>query len=471
MNGDESVHKALSDELTGLANGAAFTIVEFGTGGGSVWTVTRDENGTPTARRSSLPDPPVDDLDAFYTDEVEPLLGQRLALVAWSAPGYPADLVTTICDRRHARTLGCATPLGILLREAIKLSPLTIAYELVVLKQEPTGRPDAGRLRLESIPLFPKDASSGFHAEVTVRCAPTDERGTVFAVVTRVPVPGAPPSASRFGRIEIQSGAVQPGVHRLTAWLVRPGHTRFELAGVPVALARETRPWKEITGDIPDRLSDPHPVHLVCAVEMSGGENRLNLRIDRLAELIAEVDTGSRPLKVSVVAYGPHSVEETVPEEPATALVWATTTDLAVRALRGLRGREPKKHEYPRAAQLECALSEIVARLTPRDGRPALVTAGSRPPHPPRVDRHSEIIPCRRRVDWRRQLDQLGRVTRGITFGALCDKDAVGEIWRDLGRDVIEEVDVVDASAFAERLRLRDPVRAVPFPLIEQRGT
>jgi hypothetical protein len=474
MSGDGSVRKALSGELSGLDNETTFTAIEFDATGGSVWTVTRDENGTPGARRSPLSPLPADDLDSFYTHAIESLPGQRLALVVRSARRYPADLVSVLRDRLDVQILDCETPLATLLRDTIRLSPLTIPYELVVLKRVPAGRPDAGRLRLDSTLLFPKDASSGFHAEVMVRCAPTDDRGTVFAVVTRVPVPGAPPSARRFGRIEVQSGTVPPGVHRLTAWLARPGHVRFELSGAPIALAQETRSWREITSDVPDRLADPYPVHLVCAIEVSGDERLVGLRIERLIDLIAEADTGSRPLKVSVVAYGPHSVEGTVPEEPATALTWATTPDLATRALRGLRGRKPRAREYPRAAQLECALAEITARLTLKEGRPTLVTAGSRPPHPQRVDGHTEIIPCRNRVSWQAQLRELDRLRGehgGLTLGAICDKNAIGKIWRDLGRDAIEEVDVVDKTAFAARLRLRDPAWAVPFPLIEERGT
>jgi hypothetical protein len=466
MSGDESVHAALSAELATLANSAAFTIIEFGADGGWAWTVSRDENGTPGARRSPLPAVGAQDVDGFYHAEVERLISARLALIACTAADHPVALAGMLSARHSAPVYECQSAISPLLREAIRLSPLTVPYELVVLKQTAPGQPDAGRLSLRSILLFPKGAESGFPASVDVRCAPTDERGTVFAVVTRVPVPGGPPSARRFGRIEIQSGAVPPGPRKLTARLVRPGHVQFELDGIAIQLKPESRPWLEIVRDLPDRLASPYPIHLICVIEVSGGSTRLGHRIEQLENLIGETDNGARPLRVSVLAYGPHSVERRVAEEPVVTLAWATTGEQAVRALRGLKEYQPHEQEYPRAAQLECALREIAANLDLRYGRPVLVTAGARPPHPPRVDRHTEIIPCRHRVSWREELDRLLTVPGGLRFGALCDSDAVGEIWRALGRDAIEEVEVVDALAFTTRLGLREPVQAVPFPLI-----
>ena len=471
MGGDESVHEALSTELKQLAYGTSFTVVEFGADGGSVWTVARDDIGTPTAEQFAFPDPPGDGLDAFYARELRHLLRNRLALVACTTTGYPADVCTFLCDRHNVAAIECETQLKFLLRQVIKDSPLTVPYELVVFRQAPAGEPDAGRLKLHSHLLFPQGASSGYPKEIQVRFAPTDEHGTVFAVVTRIPVADGSASDRPFRRIEVQSATVPPGVHRLTAWLVAPGHTQFELAGVSIGLKPETRPWRQITRVFPDHLASPDPVHLICAIEVSGGADRVNARISRLEEVITAADTGGRPLNVSVVSYGPHSVEPTLKEEPTATLAWSTTTNRAILALRGLRGRSPREHEYPRAAQLECALHLIADKLTARQGRTALVTIGSRPPHPPAVDLRTEIIPCGRRVNWRSELVQLQRKASGLTFGALCDTGAVGDIWRYLGRDAIEEVEAVDAIAFVEQLGLREPVQAVPFPLIEQRGT
>ena len=102
-----------------------------------------------------------------------------------------------------------------------------------------------------------------------------------------------------------------------------------------------------------------------------------------------------------------------------------------------------------------------------RDGRPVLVTAGTRPPHPDRVDIHSEIIPCPKRVSWQRVLSNLCETLPDLKLGALCNAGAVGTIWSSLGRDAIEEVDgVVDVPAFAAKLGLRGSAETVPFPLV-----
>lgn len=53
-----------------------------------------------------------------------------------------------------------------------------------------------------------------------------------------------------------------------------------------------------------------------------------------------------------------------------------------------------------------------------------------------------------------------------LKFGALCNAGAVGTVWSFLGRDAIEEVEVVDVPGFAAKLGLRGPVRSVPFPLV-----
>jgi hypothetical protein len=470
MSADESVHEALSAELERPAPDNTFTIVEFDKDGISIWTVVRDDYGTPRASRSRLPALSAGDLGDFYDREMKPLLGRRLAVIARCAPDYPAELVGLVSERHHAPVRDCG-PVEPLLRHAIENSPLSVPYDLVVLRQEQGGRDPAGRLRLHSVPLFPLRASSGYHAEVTVRCAPTDEYGTVLAVVTRIADPRGRASDRRFGLIEVRSGAMAPGVHTLTAWLARPGHTMFDVAGEPLQLTRETRSWQQILAAIPDRPPSAQPIHLICAVEVSGGAKALKDRVSRLVNVITASDDGSRPLTVSVIAYGPHSVERSVREEPVAVLSWARSADRAIAALRGLDGGSRPQREYQRAAQVECALRSIADNLTVSDGRAVLVTAGSRPPHPPRVDRHTEILPCPHGVSWRTELDRLHKQARDLALGALCDKDAAGEIWRELGYDAIAHVETVDTAEFAERIGLRDPAMAVPFPLfVEQRG-
>jgi hypothetical protein len=465
-DGDESVRDALSSELSELGNGATFTIVEFGMNGVTVWEVSRDAWGIPgRPHYTTLMEVPATGLDSFYLGRLEPLLGSRLLLVAITTTAYSAHLLKLLLDERPVPVHHCRTPLREHIRGVITTSPLRSWYELVVLRQARDGR-----LEMDLHQLFPPDASSGYNAEFTVRCAPTDQHGTAFAVVVRQPsadgIPTAPP---RPHAVEIQSGILPPGTYDVTAWLVRPDHVEFH--GLPVKLAPDTRKWQEIARSVPRQLTLRDAPHLVCMLEVSGGTDELDLRIERLESLIAAAEAGAPNLKVSLVTYGPHAVERNVREDAASVLAWATTSALALRTLRGVKGRETPKNEYARAAQAECALRAVAARLTRRDGRPALVTVGARPPHPPRVDLTTEIIPCNDRVSWHAELTRLRTALPELRFGALFGTDAVGEIWRELGRDAHGDVDVVDISSFATQLGLCEPAQAVPFPLIGQRGT
>jgi hypothetical protein len=329
--------------------------------------------------------------------------------------------------------------------------------------------------------LVPPDASSGYPADFEVRCAPTDEHGTVFAVVTHQPANGVPGARPRTHPIEIQSAVIAPGTYNVRAVLVRPGHVDFQ--GLPVKLERDRRKLQDIVHTVPRELSAAEGVHLACMLEVSGGPEPLEQRIERLEALIDTAEAGGRPLKVSLVTYGPHAVERNGAEEPAMTLAWATTSYLAKLKLREVHetkarqvreresSRQVLEREYSRAAQLECALREVNSRLTARDGVPVLVTAGARPPHPAKVDLATEIIPCRDKIRWQDELSRLRVKLPQLSFGALFGPDALGDIWRELGRDARGDLEVVNMSTFATQLGLRDPVQVVPFPIIVQRGT
>jgi hypothetical protein len=466
MSGDESALETISFELARLANGASFTAAEFGARGVTIWTVSRDDKGTPERPRyRELADVPEADpaaLADFYGRRLAPLLGPRLVLVARPRTDYPADLLTLL-RRRDVPVYECQTPLKDHIRSAITVSPLRVGYELVVLRQDQDGQ-----LTMDLRQLFPQDASSGYPTDdFTIRCAPTDDHGTAFAVMIRERAAGATPASPRLRPIEIQSAKVPPGDYIVSAQLVRPGHVAFH--GLPVQLEPESRTWQEIVRTVPKQLPSLRTAHLVCMLEVSGPEH-LEHRIERLEELIGAAEASGRQLKVSLVTYGPHSVERDVPGEPATVAAWGAPSDLAVRRLGALRGRVAPKNEYPRAAQVECALQAVVAAFTGRnpgrDGKPVLVTAGTRPPHPDRVNIHTEIIPCPDKVSWLKQFNSLCETLPDLRFGALCNAGAVGNVWSALGRDAIEEVDVVDVTAFAAKLGLSDPVHSVPFPLV-----
>jgi hypothetical protein len=480
VSGDEeAVHETLLTELRLLRDKAVLKVSEFGISGVVVWTVERDRNGTPQARQS-LPLPAAtwsDDPALCYEQRLRPRIGgSRLLIVCSSPDGFPEGfpegepdverpgqmLGELRADRPDARIFCVRTPVAELLRQAIRESPLTRWYELMVLRQSPSGQ-----LVLDSHRLFPPDARRGYRRELRIRCEPSDSNGTVFAVVVR-DFPGiarVPPESV----VSVRSAVVKPGVYKLTAVLARPGRVEFE--GLPATPEAELRHWAEIVETVPDRLHRSPPAHLVCAMEVSGTSERLMHRIDRLEQLIDSVSAADRRLAVSLVTYGPHSFDRREHDEPVRIRAWARSGDAVLAELRELRGRKPPDDEYPWAARLECALAVIAerltGRLTGRHGHPVLVTAGMRPPFPPQADVRTEILPCPDRQDWRGPLQQLARVP-GMAFGALCDQDAEGEIWTQLGRNAIRPVSVLDVPRFAAALRLSGPVQHVPFPVIDE---
>jgi len=457
IGAEDEVRDALSDELARLTGNARFTVAEFGAIGPTIWRVYRDVNGTPRAEQPRVRASALKDPDAFYR-EVDP------AFVVRTAVNLPDDLLPLLPGARGVPVYECGTPLEEQVREAIRDSPLVLGYELAVLRQVPAGRPDAGRVVLTGHQLFPPGVTEGHRAVVRVRCAPTDGDGTVFAVVTRDRRPDVPPSAQPLRPVQLQSALVPADSYEVTAVLARPG--RVLLHGLPAPLGPFSGSWDGLKDEVPDRLASAEPVHLVCLVEVSGGEDRLELRIDRLSQLVDEAEKGAGRLSVSVVTYGPHSVAWSVDDQPIAVRAWAAPGARAERELRALSGRLPEEREYRRAAQLECALETVARHLSQREGRPVIVTAGGRPPHPHAMDTRTTIIPCPDRVNWKWEHDRIR--TLGASFGALRDAGARGEAWQSLGADVTATVDdPVDMQDFATRLGLREAPQTVPFPFVD----
>lgn len=457
IGAEDEVHGALSDELARLTGNSAFNVAEFGATGATIWRLYRDENGTPRAVRPRIAPSVLKDPDSFYR-EVRPVF---IAATATSLPGNLLDLLTAAED---VPIYECQAPLEDLLRTAITESPLPLGYELAVLRQVPAGRPDAGRLILTGHQLFPPGVAQGYRAAVRLRCQPADGAETVFAVVTRERRPDVPPNDQALRPVQLQCAAIPAGWYAVTAVLARPGRVLFN--GLPAPLGKFSGSLDDLRSQVPDHLATAEAVHLVCLVEVSGGDDRLGLRVDRLSQLIDEAGGGVGKLNVSVVAYGPHSVAWRVDEQPIAVRAWAGPGARAVQELRELAGRGRDEREYRRAAQLECALELVARHLSQRDGRPVIVTAGGRRPHPHAMDTRTTIIPCPDRVNWKWQVDRIGRL--GALFGALCDSGARGEIWRALGQDVMATVDdPVDMQDFAARLGLRDGAQAIPFPFID----
>jgi hypothetical protein len=467
IRAEDEVRDALSDELARLTGNNGFTVVEFGTSGATIWQFYRDENGTPQAERTRARPSILNDPDIFYR-KVYP------AFVVRTSGVLAENLYRLLKAPRGVPVYECQTSLEAEIREAIINSPLVRGYELAVLRQVPDGRPDAGRLVLTGHHLFPPGVTKGHRASVRVRCEATGGNGTIFAVVTRDHQPNIPPSSQVLRPVHIQSAVLPADTYEITAELARPGRVR--LHGLPAELSKFSGSWETLRHQLPDQLTAAtESVHLVCLVELSDDHrpdepeprpNRLALRIDRLTQLIEEAEGIVGRLNVSVVAYGPHVVAWRAADQPVSVPAWAASGARAKQELRKLASHRRGEREYLRAAQLECALETVARHLSDQDGRPVIVTAGRRPPHPPAMDTRTTLIPCPDRVNWKWQIDKIE--TLGATFGALRDADAHGEIWRSLGRDAKATVeDAVDMPEFAALLGLHEAAQTVPFPFVD----
>jgi hypothetical protein len=478
MNGavpsEDHIRDALSDELGLLTGNDSFTIAEFALDGATIFEVSRDEHGTPAAVKwkyayedGALLGPDqwlaaIADTNRFYRD-VAP------AFVVRTPEQLPDRLSDLLPGPRLVPVHECKAPLGDLLRTAMRESPLTLAYQLMVLSRGP-----GGQLALTGEPLFWPGDTQGRQVSVPVSCAPTDAAGIAFAVVTREPRPDLPPQARRPRVLQLQAAPIPPDSYVLTAVLTRPGQVRFD--GLPVPLGESSRSWDELTRLVPGQLAVQEPVHLICLAEECGTNDRMQQRIYRLEALITTAQAGGVPLRVSVVSYGAHGVAWLVEDRPPKVRAWAASASEAITALRGLASRRVDEREYPRAAQLECALKLVRERLAGRDGsrpaggRPVIVAAGGRPPHPPGLDTVQQIIPCPEWVDgW----SEFGRLHSqpGIKFGALLDPQCNGGLWHQLGEHGTETVDdAVDMDRFAADLGMGIVRQTVPFPVVAAGG-
>jgi hypothetical protein len=331
-------------------------------------------------------------------------------------------------------------------------------YNLAGLRRTPSGR-----LNADMISLFPPGSARGSRVTFTAHCATSDERGTVFTVVAS----SGDGSDRRAEPRSIQSAKIPPGTYRVTAELL-PGRPHVRFDGLPAQLREDPRQWREIVATVPRRLpTSGGPAHLVVAIEISAPDGRIvHQRLDAARRLIEYVAAESTDLVCySVAVYGPHRLHLGNPEYPevqARTLAWAVAADGALDQLDQLSASGPAEFGYERAAQLECMLTDLEGQLTGQEGRPVIVTAGARPPHPPRVDPGTGIIPCFRRNDWKIPLTQLQARFAGIKFGAIRETAPTDELWRQLGASAVA-IDGLLVPSFAQSLGLTS---LVPLPSV-----
>ena len=89
---------------------------------------------------------------------------------------------------------------------------------------------------------------------------------------------------------------------------------------------------------MPDDCTQPSRLIYICMVEVSGTSDQVLERLERIEQLVQLVADGAKDrLAVSLISYGPHSVDRGGPEVPLRVLTWAGGSDAALAALSQLR--------------------------------------------------------------------------------------------------------------------------------------
>ena len=243
MNGDEdSVRQALMTEVALLDKGTIFSVVEFGADGITGWEVWQDKAGVPRARHwpcepaSDRTDPSV-----LYEHRLRPLTtGRRLLIIFDALHELYADAFEVLrAARPEAPVYYCTVPLASLLRDVIAEIPLTCWYELVVLRQT-----ESRRLVLDSRQLFPPGAQRGYREQFRIRCEPSDEHGTVFAVVAvRLAASSLsrPVHRHRPGRLRADGGAPADGACRFPGAARKAANRAAQMAFPRQRCSRQAR--------------------------------------------------------------------------------------------------------------------------------------------------------------------------------------------------------------------------------------
>jgi len=449
----------LAERVRALSDGDVFGIAELAADGLVVWEVSRDENGLPRCwhSRSATPWQSLYHDGVPSADDIAAVIGTRLAdaLYVCSTPDgqHALDALEWLgAEYPDADIAQCVVPLDNVLREVLRRDPLTRWYDLVVLR--PTR---SGRLRLTTRNLFPPGAKRGDRRRMAIRCEPGEDDGTAFAVVARRSTEG-----QQFRLVSVQSADLAPGIYDLDAELRWPGAVRFRH---PPGLHDDHRGWADLVTSVPDRYLRLAASHLICLIERNGTEDELKRRLEAAADVIQRADGR---FSVSVLGYGPHVLERGLPDPPPQVLTWAEGRDDALDALEALKKQGAVDRGYIVAAKIECALDEVAERLDGEGGRPVVLTVGGRPAFPPQVD-PSEILPCRRGRDWRNVMRRL-RQWPGIVFGAIHDRELVGDLWLQLGSDARcrAEPTAFDPHRLAVDLGLvLTQVQHMPFPLVD----
>jgi hypothetical protein len=482
----EALVSGLAEEIAQLVAGSTILIVEFHTTKATYWRISLDSCGIPIRGEESRTWDSFRKWDMLDDDAVTASIRRddatRLVLARTGArvPGSPqdrdADQAFDVASQAFpdARTFYSVASVADLLEGATRRIPLppSVWYELAVLR-----RTRSGRLELTSQQLFLPGERSGATRTFQVRCEPSDENGTAFAVLARN-------AAFEFQVISMKSARIADGTYTVTAALRRPGVVHF--SGLPDKLRDDPRDWFDVVAAVPERLDVIGPIHLIIAIEICGSPDDFATRIDRAKQLIEDVrgGTGGR-VRFSLLSYAAHLHQRGTRDPEVTALDWAAVdADEVDRRLDWLAEQGPVDSARARAAQIECMLSEVGRRLHASDatlGRPVLVTIGGRPSFPHRIDPVTRIFPCPRNEDWRSLLRGLRDEHEGLALAAIRDgaadwvrpfaDDPTDEVWQHLGTDSYARAAEFDPRRLAVEVGLRSPtMQYLPFPLAISEG-
>ncbi|GGV00446.1 hypothetical protein GCM10010182_17120 [Actinomadura cremea] len=461
--------KELGDRVAGVKTDDELVVVDLGDDRFTVYIVRRDATGTPSASRRSVVRWDYADVVGFA--EVAGIASGRFPmLVDTTLSGLATEAAAPVIAAAGADVGGSpilAAPgsdVGDVLREVIAAEPIRQSYALLAMEPEREGgRP---RLGFRTVPIFPAGASKGDVRGLVMRLEPSDEHGTVLAVVAR-----GPDGLDRT--VSVRSVKAPPGRYSVTAELDGPGRIRF--GGLPKS-GPESRAWEELFSGKPPAFYPPRPAHLICALEFSGARDVVNERIDRIRQVVGLLSAElGELLRVSLIFYGAHLYQYRPEEDPPVSRrVWRANPSFALRRLDDLAATPPLPSGNPEGAMVEDMLVLVQRSLrgvrTPE--RTALLTVGKRAPHPPEVH-PSETLPCPDGHDWALLMDELE--SRDVVFAAIRDHHARRSrnedmAWHRLaGNGKPFHLDVVDVAAVGRRLGLvPSDAQRVPFPIVVQ---
>ncbi|MET8867378.1 hypothetical protein ABZW11_30915 [Nonomuraea sp. NPDC004580] len=433
--------EALSTAVAGLSPGRSLKVLAPA----AAFRIAIDDIGVPRLSPATAAPGPDDDVLLIDTTPEEADALRRLRAAHPDAPVLIAN----------------GADLDELLAQAVAAVPIRHAHGLLAARVDPA----TGQIRLTSRVLFEACSRQGDVATLTVHSEA--EHDLVFAVITS---DGATPVL-----LSAWSAPMRPGPHRVTARLRGPGDVEFLS---PTGLVPDQRSVAELMDAIPAALGPVEPVHLICAIEVSGPAARVATRLD-CAEKVIRTAQRRLPLpgtlRVGLLAYGGHRFDRhgvivtdrqgrredvivtdwlASPQEALASLGWLGAADLG----------------YPRAAQIEDMLATVVHRLDAarRPQRTTLLVIGDRPPHPPALNR--EVAPCPRGHDWQRLLSDLERRPH-VTLAAVRDQPGSpgGAAWARLGATALKPLDTVDPHALGVQLGLIAPtLRRLPVPLVDE---